>query len=137
MKRTLAIAVAALLAVVGTAFAAGLAGTYKGKTRQGLGITLTITGKGLSSASYTANYKCRRRNGTSGHSSAQPTKLGSSRFKGRGRINTNQSTTDGSDRTHLVARISGKRISGYFNETYRNNAGTVCHSGNVSFSAKR
>jgi hypothetical protein len=136
MKRIVALAFVAVIAVVGTAFAAGAA-TYSGRTRQHLSITLVLNASGLVSGKYLANYFCVRPNGSTIRALKQPTSLGTSHFVRAGHIDYRLTLGGGADadEAHVVATVSGTKITGWFNEAYINRFGILCHSGKVTFSA--
>jgi hypothetical protein len=144
MKRTVALTLIALIMIVATAFAAGAPASgigvkYSGRTRQHLPITLVLDSRGLISGKYLANYYCVHANGSIGQARRQPTTLGRSRFVRPGHIDYRQTTGAGAtaDQAHVVASVSGAKITGVFNEAYINRYGSLCHSGKVSFSARR
>jgi hypothetical protein len=140
MERRFALTVAAALAVVGTAAAGVGVGavktSYSGRTNQHLPITLAINGHGLISGKYLANYICLRPNGSTVRAMRQPTTLGQSRFVHARHIDYRETFGGGADedQTHVVATVSGSKVTGSFNEAYDNRFGILCHSGDVSFS---
>jgi hypothetical protein len=140
MKRRFALTVVAAIAVVGTAAAGvgvgGVKMSYRGRTNQHLPIALAIDGSGLISGKYLANYICIRPNGSTARALRQPTTLGRSRFVHARHIDYRETFGGGADedQTHVVATVSGSKVTGSFNEAYDNRFGILCHSGDVSFS---
>jgi hypothetical protein len=143
MKRRFAITVAASIAVVCTAAAGvgvgGVKASFSGRTNQHLPIALSINGRGLVSGKYLANYTCLRPDGSTVRAMRQPTTLGQSRFVHARHIDYRETFGAGADedQTHVVATVSGSKVTGSFNEAYDNRFGILCHSGDVSFSLSR
>ena len=137
MNRSVALTFVALVAVAGTAFAAGVGGTYSGRTGQHLSISLVLNAHGLVSGKYLANYTCLHPNGSTGRAVRQPTTLGSSAFVRPRHIDDRETFAVGADadEAHVVATVSGAKITGWFTEAYVNRFGILCHSGKVFFSA--
>lgn len=135
MRRFLLFAVAGLLLLGGLALAGATPGSYRGKTKQGLAITVRTSAHGLKSATYQANYRCRRRNHTFAVT-RQRTVLGPSARKANGTIDTRQVAAQ-NDRAHLVLGGSGRTLHGYLSESYVAKAGAACQTGRVRFTVKR
>jgi hypothetical protein len=138
MKRMVALTFVAVVAVVGTAFAAGGAKiTYSGRTAQHLSITLVLNARGLVSGKYLANYFCARPNGSTVRALKQPTTLGTSGYVRPHHIDYRLTLGGGADadEAHVVATVSGVKVTGWFTEAYINRFGILCHSGKVTFSA--
>jgi hypothetical protein len=142
MKRTIALTLTVVVAIVGTAFAAGVGGAgvrYSGRTSQHLPIALVVNARGLVSGKYLANYYCVRANGSTVRALRQPTTVGRSSF-GRARHIDYRLTLGGgadTDQAHVVATVSGAKITGFLDEAYVNRFGILCHTGKISFSASR
>jgi len=138
MRRVAALTFVAVAAIVGTAFAAGSAGVrYSGRTAQHLSMTLVLNTRGLVSGKYLANYYCAHPSGSTGRALRQPTTLGSSGFVRAHHIDDRETFGVGAnaDQAHIVATVSGAKITGWFTEAYVNRFGILCHSGKISFSA--
>jgi hypothetical protein len=137
MKRALAFALVAVLALAGTALAAASfkTGTYKGKTKQKQPITVVLGKHGMKSAKYKANFTCQHSDGSTGHVNAVQTKLGPAPYNGKAG-HVDGKFGDPNDTIHFVATAKRKKMTGYLKETYLSQGGSTCTSGKVKFTIK-